>query len=69
MSIGHMKGSEEMKIFEEIFRNDKVLVILSILGITIYSIYVFDVGAKEIVTNAFSGLFGIAVGRALTQST
>lgn len=55
-----------MKIIEQIFGNDKVLVILSICGITIYSIYVFGPSAKEIVTNAFSGLFGIAVGRVLS---
>jgi hypothetical protein len=57
-----------MKTLNEIFQNDKVLVILCIFGITLYSIYIFGVGAKEIVTNAFSGLFGIAVGRALTQT-
>jgi len=57
-----------MKTIEEIFQNDKVLVILCIFGITIYSIYVFGPGAKEIVTNAFSGLFGIAVGRALSPT-
>jgi hypothetical protein len=57
-----------MKNLNGIFLDDKVLVIASIFGITICSIFVFGVGAKEIVTNAFSGLFGIAVGRALTQS-
>ena len=57
-----------MKVLEEIFRNDKVLVILVIGAITIYSTYVFGIGAKEIITNSFSGLFGIAVGRALTPS-
>lgn len=56
-----------METLKEIFQNDKVLVILCIFGITIYSIYVFGPGAKEIVTNAFSGLFGIAVGRAITK--
>ena len=55
-----------MKTIEEIFQNDKTLVILCIFGITLYSIYVFGVGAKEIVTNAFAGLFGIAVGKYLT---
>lgn len=57
-----------MKVLEQIFQNDKVLVILVIGAITIYSTYVFGIGAKEIITNAFSGLFGIAVGRALTPS-
>ncbi len=57
-----------MKVLEEIFQNDKVLIIFSILVITLYSIYVFEIGAKEIVTNAFSGLFGIAVGRSLVSS-
>jgi hypothetical protein len=57
-----------MKVLEQIFQNDKVLVILVIGVITIYSTYVFGVGAKEIITNAFSGLFGIAVGRALSIS-
>jgi hypothetical protein len=56
-----------MKTVNDIFQNDKVLVIICIFGITLYSIYVVGVGAKEIVTNAFSGLFGIAVGRALGQ--
>lgn len=55
-----------MKTIEEIFQNDKTLVILVIGVITIYSTYVFGIGAKEIITNAFSGLFGIAVGRSLT---
>jgi len=54
-----------MKTLNDIFNNDKALVILSILLITLYSIYFFGPGAKEIVTNAFSGLFGIAVGRAI----
>ena len=57
-----------MKVLEQIFQNDKVLVILVIGVITIYSTYVFGIGAKEIITNAFAGLFGIAVGRALTPS-
>jgi hypothetical protein len=56
-----------METLKEIFQNDKVLVILCIFGITIYSIYAFGPNAKEIVTNAFSGLFGIAVGRAITK--
>jgi hypothetical protein len=55
-----------MQTLNELFQNDKALVILAIFGITIFSIYSFGVGAKEIVTNAFSGLFGVAVGRALT---
>lgn len=55
-----------MKVIEEIFKNDKVIVILCVFGITIYSVYVFGAGAKEIVNNAFTGLFGVAVGRALT---
>lgn len=58
-----------MKVLEEVFQNDKVLVILCIFGITMYSVFVFGVGAKEIVTNAFAGLFGIAVGRALGQTS
>lgn len=57
-----------MKTIEEIFQNDKCLVILCVFGITLYSVYVFGPGAKEIVTNAFSGLFGIAVGRSLSQT-
>ena len=57
-----------MNFIDEIFRNDKTLVILCIFGITLYSIYVFGPGSKEIVTNAFAGLFGIAVGRTLTPS-
>ncbi len=57
-----------MKVLEEIFQNDKILVILCVFGITIYSIYVFGPGAKEIVTNAYSGLFGIGVGVALRSS-
>ncbi len=58
-----------MKTIEEIFQNDKTLVILCIFGITIYSVYVFGIDAQEIVKNAFCGLFGIAVGRALTPTT
>jgi len=58
-----------MKTIDEIFQNDKILVILCIFGLTLYSIYVFGPGAKEIVTSAFSGLFGIAVGKGLTQTS
>lgn len=54
-----------MKAIEAIFGNDKVLVILAIFGITMYSVYVFGVDAKEIVMNSFTGLFGVAVGKAL----
>jgi len=57
-----------MKTVDEIFQNDKVLVILCIFGLTLYSIYVFGPGAKEIVTSAFSGLFGIAVGRTIART-
>ncbi len=57
-----------MKVLEEIFQNDKTLVILCIFGITLYSVYVFGIDAQEIVKNAFCGLFGIAVGRALGPS-
>ena len=57
-----------MRVLEQIFGNDKVLVILCVFGITLYSIYIFGPEAKEIVTNAFSGLFGIAVGVALGRT-
>ena len=57
-----------MRVLEQIFGNDKVLVIITIGILTIYSTYVFGIGAKEIVMNAFSGLFGIAVGKALGSS-
>jgi hypothetical protein len=55
-----------MKTVNDFIENDKALVITAIFGITMYSVYVFGIEAKEIVTNAFSGLFGVAIGRALT---
>ncbi len=44
--------------------NDKHSVIFAVLFIVIYSLYMLGVDAKEIASNAISGLFGIAVGRA-----
>ena len=46
--------------------NDKNFVIFAVLFIVIYSLYMLGVDAKEIASNALSGLFGIAVGQKLS---
>jgi hypothetical protein len=49
--------------FDTVFGNDKNWVIMAVFGITIYSLYMLGINAKEIATNAISGLMGIAVGQ------
>jgi hypothetical protein len=49
--------------FETVFGNDKNWVIMAVFGLAMYSLFTLGVNAKEIVTNAISGLMGIAVGQ------
>jgi len=49
--------------------NDKILVIVAVTAITIISIYLFPEKGETIVTSAFTGLFGLAVGRAMSRQT
>ncbi len=53
--------------FETVFGNDKNWVIMAVFGLGMYSLYILGVDAKEIVTNAISGLMGIAVGQAISK--
>lgn len=46
----------------QVFINDKILVILAVTAITILSLIWMPQKAETIVTSAFTGLFGIAVG-------
>ena len=46
-------------------RNDKTQVIIAVAVLGLASMYFFGADAKEIVSNAIAGLFGIAVGQAL----
>ncbi len=55
-----------MKKIKELF-DDKNLVILSILIITVTSIFILGLNSKEVILNAFSGLFGVAVGKISKQ--
>ena len=45
--------------------DDKLAVIISVTLITLCAMWVMEVGSETIVTAAISGLFGIAVGKAL----
>ncbi len=55
------------ELVSDILCNDKNLVIFAVLIIVVYAMYSFGQEAKEIATNALSGLFGIAVGTRLNQ--
>lgn len=50
------------------FVNDKVLVIVTVCGITVLCIMLKVDSVDTIVTSAFTGLFGIAVGRTMTRA-
>ncbi len=53
--------------FETMFGNDKNWVIMAVFGLGICSLLILKIDAKEIVTNAISGLMGIAVGQAIAK--
>jgi hypothetical protein len=57
------KGEFLFKAANLLAENDKHAVIIAVLAIVIYSLYMLGLDAKEIASNAISGLFGIAVGR------
>jgi len=52
----------------QIFVNDKVLVIVAVTGIATLCIIMMPEKADTIVTSAFTGLFGIAVGTGLRRA-
>lgn len=51
-----------------IFGNDKFIVVCAVVILVLGSLWVMGPGAKEIVSNALSGLFGMVTGSALTYS-
>lgn len=51
----------------QVFINDKVLVILSVTAIAVLCILRIPEKAETIVTAAFTGLFGIAVGMSMQR--
>ncbi len=51
----------------QVFVNDKILVIAAVTGITMASILKGLPSTDTIVTSAFTGLFGIAVGMAMRR--
>lgn len=52
----------------QVFVNDKVLVIVMVSGLTALCVIMMPQKADTIVTSAFTGLFGIAVGTSLKRS-
>jgi hypothetical protein len=52
----------------QVFINDKVLVILCVTGITVACLLFKVSNPETIVTSAFTGLFGIAVGTGLRRA-
>ncbi len=58
-----MKGMK----FDTVFGNDKNMVIMAVFGLGMFSLYILGAEAKEIITNAISGLMGIAVGQVLAK--
>ncbi len=50
---------------EQIFTNDKALVILSVFGIVVIYMFIVPVPTESILNSALAGLFGIAVGQSL----
>lgn len=49
----------------DFLKNDKTLVIIAVIIIVETALGIMGAGAKEIANSALSGLFGVAVGRAL----
>lgn len=45
--------------------NDKTLVIVAVTLLALWSLCVLGIQGKEIVTNAISGLLGLAIGQSL----
>jgi len=52
----------------QVFVNDKILVIVVVAGIALVCILKNIAGVDTIVTSAFTGLFGIAVGQSMKRS-
>ena len=48
--------------------DDKDLVIFAVFLITMTAMFVLGESSKDIVLNAFCGLFGVAIGKNLTKN-
>lgn len=54
--------------FCKVFISDKILVILSVTAITVLTIIYIPAKAETVITSAFTGLFGVAVGMGMRRS-
>lgn len=54
--------------FCKVFMSDKILVILAVTAVTILTIIYIPDKAETIITSAFTGLFGVAVGMGIRRS-
>lgn len=52
---------------KEFLCDDKSLVITAVWTTMLVAMFMMGLEAKEIITNGFSGLFGIAIGQKLGQ--
>jgi len=53
----------------QIFSNDKALVIFAVFGIVVIYMFIVKVPDGSIINAALAGLFGIAVGQSLKGGT
>ena len=65
--MGHEDRGMEGEAMKEILSNDKTMVVLAVLIITMTSMIILKTGSENIATAALSGLFGIAVGQRMNQ--
>ena len=54
--------------FCKVFISDKILVILAVTAITILAIIMIPDKSETIITSAFTGLFGVAVGMGMRRA-
>ena len=54
------------KWYQTLVTDDKNLVIIAVLIITVTAMLLMGIESKEITVNALTGLFGIAVGKSLS---
>ncbi len=47
--------------------NDKTLVIVGVVILAVCSLFILGLQGKEIITNAISGLLGLAIGQRLSK--
>lgn len=53
---------------KELLCNDKIQVIWAVFVICLFAIYMKPEVAEQIISNAFAGLFGIAVGQKMVST-